>query len=311
MNDMKKSPVKPQATASTDKTPTKPSASLPPVKTSAQSTPIAKTPTPPAKSKKGGGFLALLMSVTALGLSAYLYLMIEKPELLGIDKSTVTAENHIDRIEELERRLDNLSKNTPSRNEEYEEKIQRLEAHLQRLHQRINEEISDNAHDLLSPASQLQFIDLGLRATGDAALAVAALGRIKTSNPAAIAEEVNRLEKLPNRERILMQIGELRTLTESADERQPEVLDGALLSLFNIRKIKSDKSDMLHQQITQMESLFISNRKNDYLQALSEATTTWHKTAGDAPDSNISALLGLLKEYGFPDYRLQLRFDEF
>ena len=60
-----------------------------------------------------------------------------------------------------------------------------------------------------------------------------------------------------------------------------------------------------------MESLFIGNRKNDYLQALSEATTTWHKTADDAPDSNISALFDLLREYGFPNYRLQLRFDEF
>ena len=96
------------------------------------------------------------MSVTALGVSAYLYLMMEKPELLGIEKNTGATENHIDRIEELERRLDNRSKNTLSKNEEYEEKIQRLEAQLQRLHQRINEEISDNTHDLLSPASQLQ-----------------------------------------------------------------------------------------------------------------------------------------------------------
>ena len=251
------------------------------------------------------------MSVTALGVSAYLYLMMEKPELLGIEKNTGATENHIDRIEELERRLDNRSKNTLSKNEEYEEKIQRLEAQLQRLHQRINEEISDNTHDLLSPASQLQFIDLGLRATGDAAVAVAALERIKTSNPAAIAEEINRLEKLPNRERILMQIGELRTLTGSTDKRQPEALGGAMLSLFNIRKIKEKKSDTLHRQIAQMESLFIGNRKNDYLQALSEATTTWHKTADDAPDSNISALFDLLREYGFPNYRLQLRFDEF
>ena len=69
--------------------------------------------------------------------------------------------------------------------------------------------------------------------------------------------------------------------------------------------------DTLHRQIAQMESLFIGNRKNDYLQALSEATTTWHKTADDAPDSNISALFDLLREYGFPNYRLQLRFDEF
>ena len=167
-------------------------------------------------------------------------------------------------------------------------------------------------HDLLSPASQLQFIDLGLRATGDAAVARRRLlERIKTSNPAAIAEEINRLEKLPNRERILMQIGELRTLTGSTDKRQPEALGGAMLSLFNIRKIKEKKSDTLHRQIAQMESLFIGNRKNDYLQALSEATTTWHKTADDAPDSNISALFDLLREYGFPNYRLQLRFDEF
>ena len=60
--------------------------------------------------------------MTALGVSAYLYLMMEKPELLGIEKNTGATENHIDRIEELERRLDNRSKNTLSKNEEYEEK---------------------------------------------------------------------------------------------------------------------------------------------------------------------------------------------
>ena len=110
MNDTKKSPAKPQATASTDKAPAKSSASPPSVKTPSPSTPIAKRPPPPVKSKSGGGFLALLMSVTALGVSAYLYLMMEKPELLGIEKNTGATENHIDRIEELERRLDNRQK---------------------------------------------------------------------------------------------------------------------------------------------------------------------------------------------------------
>ena len=276
-------------------------------KTTATKPDNSKTNKP--KESSGSGCLIWLFFLAILGASGYLYLRMERPDILNIasdnvDKFYIYDDDSNDRISELERRLDNLSK---AQNEHgYKQDIQRLSDGQQAIIKRLDEQ-ENNISSSAPPNVQIQLAELALRTSGDVATAVNTLRLIKVDNPAALEAEISRLEKIPNREKILLQIKEIRTLTgKIKTNTTTDSIIGTIVSLFNIRKEKNKKTEKLQEHLKNMELQLLAGHKEDYLNSLSAAANLWQEVAGETPDANITGLFGFLLEYGAPDYQLQI-----
>ena len=192
---------------------------------------------------------------------------------------------------------------------------------------------------------RLLLAGLLLESNGDTQSAASALRRIADSESAgaeavspdianlARAEAV-RLEQTPARQRVLSQIAELRRMLEKTPDSAaaaPDAPDswtdgvgGFLRGVFNVSRRDQNQNtpgqnrQQILNHLAQMEFYLAANNRGQYRNSLDSAERLWTAEKSrmengggeDGTAANIDLKFRILREFGAPDYRLNLPLDK-
>ena len=217
-----------------------------------------------------------------------------------------------------------------------------------RIQSRLNQVDAADRTTRAADSANIRLLLAGLllESNGDTQSAASALRRIAdsaSSNAESISPdmanlaraEAVRLEQTPARARILNQIAELRRMLEktpksaAAAPAQPDSFaDGVgefLRGVFNVsrRGQSQDAAEQARRQIlnhlARMEFYLTANNRRQYRHSLDSAERLWTaeksrmKNEGGGEDgtrANIDLKFQILREFGAPDYRLNLPLDK-
>ena len=195
---------------------------------------------------------------------------------------------------------------------------------------------------------RLLLAGLLLESNGDTQSAASALRRIADSEAAGaqavspdIANlaraEAARLEQTPARQRILSQIAELRRILEKTPDSAAAAPDapakpdswtdgvgGFLRGVFNVSRRDQNQNtpgqnrQQILNHLAQMEFYLAANNRGQYRNSLDSAERLWtaeksrmESGGGDnGTAANIDLKFRILREFGAPDYRLNLPLDK-
>lgn len=229
----------------------------------------------------------------------------------------------------------------PARMELLSSELAALRGEFARMESRLNQvdAVARTARAADAANIRLLLVGLLLESNGDTQAAASALRRIADSaapqshslSPELaqlVRAEALRLEQTPHRGRILNQIDELRALLQRESIRAADDSNAAsekvgrfLRDAFNIsRRGAADKQELARAEIlnhlARMEFFLAANNRPRYRESLSTAAELWESNRGDGSDElggsdpNISLKFELLREFGAPDYRLNLPLDK-
>ena len=206
-----------------------------------------------------------------------------------------------------------------------------LRRELSEMQSRLNQ---IQTHPTTSPGidnpSRLTFIAAMLQSSGDTQAAADALRRVADAPELSpdfaerVRAESRRLEQTPARPRVLGEIADLRRLLQkpfppapaasddnnATDDSLSAKLAAVVRGAFNISRRHSAASESARADIlaalARMEFYLVARNRDEYMRALQSVAELWNQSAPPGADANIALKIKLLREYGAPDYRLNL-----
>ena len=310
----------------------------------------AKQKNAPARPRKRGGFmrrLFVLLLLVAAGAAAYVYYHPEMlaqvaPGLAPKPAKPDTADTADAAVRTEAKKAEPAPKPAapkPARDPRVDEvtsEVSSLRRQMAQMESRLNQvdaaaragRAADSANTRLLLAAML------LQSDGNTQSAAAALRRVADgeSLPPEMAKlvraEALRLEQAPDRARILNQIAELRRLLRKfkggANQDGAAGPDGAfsfgragafLRDAFNVsRRDSGDAAKALREAVltdlARMEFFLFAGNRAEYRLSLDAALRGWGEMKTPDADPNIELKFSLLRQFGAPDYRLNLPLDK-